>query len=146
MSFASSEGGFFDALVRYQQSGVSNQDWLLKAHSGDPLRIDRKGRPPESVDQPLATLALTAQPYVLERIDARGEFRGKGLLARVLFSLPTSLVGRRDSLPPSVPEQLIQRYEGLVGDLSQVAGNHKLLLDDAAAAALHQFETRSNAG
>ena len=37
-------------------------DLWLKGHSGDPLRVDRKGRPPEHIPRPALTLGLMIQP------------------------------------------------------------------------------------
>jgi hypothetical protein len=47
----STEGGIFDIIAgRYSKS--PNMDIYLKGHSGDEVRVDRKGRPPDSFPGP----------------------------------------------------------------------------------------------
>ena len=67
---------------------VPNMDLWLKGHSGDPLRVDRKGRPPEHIPRPALTLGLMIQPAVLDAIAANQQFRGRGFLARILYARP----------------------------------------------------------
>ena len=57
---------------------IPNMDLWLKGHSGDPLRVDRKGRPPEHIPRPALTLGLMIQPAVLATIAANQQFRGRG--------------------------------------------------------------------
>ena len=122
LAVTSAEGGLFDVLAGRYSKGV-NLDAVLKGHAGDTLRVDRKGRPPEYVEAPALTLALTVQPAVLETIGRNSDFAGRGLLARFLFALPTNTVGRRKIAPPPVPDALREQYadrlralaEGLAG-------------------------------
>lgn len=69
------------------------------------LRVDRKGRPPEYIPRPALTLGLCVQPEVLRDIAALPGFRGRGLLARILYSVPADLVGRRKIGEPAYPNQ-----------------------------------------
>jgi replicative DNA helicase len=103
LAVLSSEGGIFTTLAgRY--SGAPNLEAFLKGHAGDHLVVDRKGRPPEHVEHPALTLGLALQPEVLTDIAAMPSFRGRGLLARILYSLPASTVGRRRiGTPPPTP-------------------------------------------
>ncbi|MEV7622658.1 DUF3987 domain-containing protein [Actinoplanes sp. NPDC089786] len=94
LSVLSPEGGIFATLAgRY--SGAPNLEVFLKGHAGDMLRVDRRSRPAERVDQPALTLGLAVQPEVLRDIAQMPGFRGKGLLARILFAVPENTVGRR---------------------------------------------------
>ena len=87
LAVLSSEGGIFTTLAgRY--SGAPNLEVFLKGHAGDLLIVDRKGREHESVEHPALTLGLAVQPEVLTDIAAMPGFRGRGLLARILYSLP----------------------------------------------------------
>lgn len=79
--------------------GAANLEVFLKGHAGDLLRVDRKGRPAEHVEHPALTLGLAVQPDVLRDIARMPGFRGRGLLARILYALPTSTVGRRKIAP-----------------------------------------------
>ena len=82
----------------------------LKGHAGDLLKVDRRGRPPEYVERPCLTIGLTVQPEVLRGLAGRPGFGGRGLLARFLYSLPASLVGRRQPGAPPVPQPVADRY------------------------------------
>lgn len=95
MAIISDEGGVF----RMMEGGYSDNaklDVYLKAHAGSEIRVDRKGRPSERVSDPALTLGLAIQPSMLEAIAANKQLRGVGLLARFLYSLPTSMLGARD--------------------------------------------------
>ncbi|GIG58766.1 hypothetical protein Lfu02_31380 [Longispora fulva] len=90
----SAEGGIFATLAgRY--SGTPNLEVFLKGHAGDMLRVGRQGRQSEHVERPALTLGLAVQPDVLRDIASLPGFRGKGLLARILFAVPENTVGRR---------------------------------------------------
>jgi replicative DNA helicase len=111
IALLSPEGDVFDQMAgRYNQSAGLNLGVYLKGHAGDLLKVDRRGRPPEYVDRPCLTIGLTVQPEVLRGLADRPGFRGRGLLARFLYSLPPSLVGRRQPGAPPVPPALADRY------------------------------------
>jgi hypothetical protein len=101
----SPEGGLFDTLAgRYSKTSSSNIDGLLKAHAGDDIQVDRVNRPSEYVRRPALTLALAVQPDVLRNLIAKPGFKGRGLLGRILYAIPTPMVGRRtiEIVPVSV--------------------------------------------
>ncbi len=112
IAILSAEGGVFDMMAgRYSQAGVGPPlDAYLKGHVGDPIRIDRKGREPEFAERPALTLGLAVQPDVLHSIAERPAFRGRGLLARFLYAVPESTVGRRQVGAPPVPEGVCGHY------------------------------------
>ncbi|MBI1799987.1 MAG: DUF3987 domain-containing protein [Candidatus Eisenbacteria bacterium] len=118
IALLSAEGDAFDIMAgRYSNNGSANLGVYLKGHAGDALRVDRQGRAPEFVSNPALTLGITVQPDVLRGLMTRPEFRGRGLLARCLFSVPTSTLGRRDSDAPPVPEVVRAEYERGIGRL-----------------------------
>ncbi|WP_177154704.1 DUF3987 domain-containing protein, partial [Actinosynnema pretiosum] len=83
----SAEGGLFGTLAgRY--SGTPNLDVFLKGHAGDLHLVDRQGREATAVEEPAITLGLTIQPSVLDGLARHESFRGTGLLARIMYSLP----------------------------------------------------------
>jgi replicative DNA helicase len=82
----------------------------LKAHAGDDIRVDRQGRPSEYIAEPALTLGISPQPDVLKGLAERPGFRGRGLLARFLYALPESLLGRRDPRPAPVDEETRRQY------------------------------------
>jgi hypothetical protein len=111
IALLSPEGDVFDQMAgRYNQAAGPNLGVYLKGHAGDLLKVDRRGRPPEYVQRPCLTIGLTVQPEVLQGLAGRPGFRGRGLLARFLYSLPASLVGRRQAGTPPVPESVADRY------------------------------------
>jgi replicative DNA helicase len=117
MAVLSPEGGDVFDLIGGRYSGEPNLGIYLKAHAGEPYRTDRKGRPPEFVERPALTLALAVQPDVVTSIARVNGFRGRGLLARFLYSWPASIVGRRDASPPPVDGAVALRYSDLMTKL-----------------------------
>ncbi|HVQ91513.1 MAG TPA: YfjI family protein [Mycobacteriales bacterium] len=109
LAVLSAEAGIFTTLAgRY--SGAPNLEVFLKGHAGDMLRVDRKGRPAEHVEQPALTLGLAVQPEVLVDIAQMPGFRGRGLLARILYALPPNTVGRRRVGAPPPAEDITTGY------------------------------------
>jgi len=106
----SAEGGLFDTLAGRYSSGIPNLDLFLKGHSRDPVRVDRKGGSPVIMNSPALTLCLSPQPDVMMGLAKKPGFRGRGLLARFLYVVPVSMVGRRKIDTPPVPDQLAVTY------------------------------------
>lgn len=104
VAWLSSEGGLFDIMGGRYSSGVPNLDLFLKAHSGDADRVDRVGRGPVFLREPLLTIGLSPQPDVLRGLAGKPGFRGRGLLGRFLFLLPPSPLGYRSLTASPVPE------------------------------------------
>jgi replicative DNA helicase len=131
---------------RYNQTAGPNLGVYLKGHAGDLLKVDRRGRPPEYVQRPCLTIGLTVQPEVLQGLAGRPGFHGRGLLARFLYSLPASLVGRRQAGAPPVPESVADRYtlelQALAASLTIPAADDPtmLTLDPHADELLLDFE------
>jgi hypothetical protein len=148
IALLSPEGDVFDQMAgRYNQSGGPNLGVYLKGHAGDLLKVDRRGRPPEYVERPCLTIGLAVQPEVLRGLASRPGFGGRGLLARFLYSLPESLVGRRQAGAPPVPTAVADRYalelQALAASLAVPAGDDGpalLALDQAAGELLLGFE------
>ncbi|MEU1875756.1 YfjI family protein [Streptosporangium sp. NPDC020072] len=108
LAVLSAEGGIFATLAgRY--SGTPNLDLFLKGHAGDLLIVDRRDRR-ERVDNPALTLGLAVQPEIITEIAKSPGFRGKGLLGRILYSLPASNVGYRAIDPDPIPDLVTATY------------------------------------
>jgi hypothetical protein len=109
----SPEGGVFDILAgRYSANGKPpNFEVYLKAHAGDTIRVDRVGRPPEFVQDPALTVGLAVQPEVLRGLASTPGFRGRGLLARFLYSVPPSRLGFRKTGMPPVSAEIRRSYD-----------------------------------
>jgi replicative DNA helicase len=147
IALLSPEGDVFDQMAgRYNQAAGPNLGVYLKGHAGDLLKVDRRGRPPEYIERPCLTIGLAVQPEVLRGLASRPAFGGRGLLARFLYSLPQSLVGRRQAGAPPVPPATADRYalelQALAATLAVPAGERPVLLvlDQAAGELLLGFE------
>jgi replicative DNA helicase len=148
IALLSPEGDVFDQMAgRYNQTAGPNLGVYLKGHVGDLLKVDRRGRPPEYVERPCLTIGLAVQPEILQGLADRPGFRGRGLLARFLYSLPASLVGRRQPGAPPVPTAVADRYtlelQALAASLANPAGKEGpalLALDQEASELLLGFE------
>jgi replicative DNA helicase len=149
IALLSPEGDVFDQMAgRYNQAAGPNLGVYLKGHAGDLLKVDRRGRPPEYVERPCLTIGLAVQPEVLRGLASRPGFAGRGLLARFLYSLPASLVGRRQAGAPPVPPPVADRYalelQALATSVTTPVGPAEgpiiLTLDPQAGDLLLEFE------
>ncbi len=110
LAIMSPEGGVFDLMGgRYGQGGP-NFEVLLKGHAGDDLRVGRVGTGVQYVAAPALTVGLAVQPEVIRGLFDVPGFRGRGLLARFLYSIPKSLLGRRDVAPPPLSAHVDAAY------------------------------------
>ncbi|HZO25554.1 MAG TPA: YfjI family protein [Chloroflexota bacterium] len=111
LAILSPEGGIFDLIAgRYSTTGAPNLDHYLKGHAGDPIVVDRVGRPGEIIPRPALTIGLTVQPEVLRGLIVRPGFLGRGLLARFLYAVPNAILGCRDVDAQPVPDSLRADY------------------------------------
>ncbi len=132
----SAEGGIFDIISGLYSRNV-NIDVFLKGHSGDTIRVDRIGRASESIIHPALTMVLAVQPEVLNGLMSNNKFRGRGLTARFLYSMPKSTVGSRSFSAEAIPEGIRSRYQDLIETiLSDDNEQQPISLDDDAQAVL----------
>lgn len=128
----SAEGGIFDIISGLYSRNV-NIDVFLKGHSGDTIRVDRIGRASESIIHPALTMVLAVQPEVLNGLMSNNTFRGRGLTARFLYSMPKSTVGSRSFSTKPIPEGVRVRYRDLIeAILSSDNEQQPISLDDGA--------------
>src|SRR5262249_19083318 len=87
----------FENMSGLYNDGRVNLDIFLKSHAGAPVRVDRGGRSAH-LNHPLSTFGLAAQPIIIEELGqgSKRSFRGTGCLARFLYCVPASMVGKRD--------------------------------------------------
>jgi Protein of unknown function (DUF3987) len=115
IALMSPEGDVFDLMGgRYSTNKTDNFGVYLKGHAGDDLRVDRVGRSAEFVKEPALTIGLAVQPDVIRGLAGKPRFRGRGLLGRFLYALPASLLGRRDTDAPQLPDQVRRNYHDKV--------------------------------
>ncbi|MCL2426959.1 MAG: YfjI family protein [Oscillospiraceae bacterium] len=143
ISIISSEGGIFEILQgRYSKS--PNIDAILKAHFSEPIRIDRVGREHERIDNPNLTILLTVQPQVIEGLMSNEIFRGRGLVARFLYSYPASKVGNRKYDTEPIPDKYVVAYKELCYKLLDLpnASNRVLKLSSKAHSLSEKFANK----
>lgn len=135
----SAEGGIFDIISGLYSRNV-NIDVFLKGHSGDTIRVDRIGRASESIIHPALTMVLAVQPEVLNGLMSNNTFRGRGLTARFLYSMPKSTVGSRSFSTKPIPEGVRSRYQALIETI--LSGDNEqepISLDDGAREVLEDL-------
>ncbi|HMV48868.1 MAG TPA: DUF3987 domain-containing protein, partial [Blastocatellia bacterium] len=115
----SAEGGIFDTLAGRYANGTPNIDVLLKGHSGDDLRVDRRDRS-EHIEKPALTIGLAVQPEVLRGLIEKPGFRGRGLIGRFLYSMPDSTVGKRKIRPTAMTDEIRLAYRENIRRLAAV--------------------------
>src|SRR5262249_52187395 len=144
---ASPEGTAFE-IAKGRYSETANFDVYLKGHAGDSLRVARITREGEMVEQPALSLVLAVQPDVLQGLAGQATMRGRGFLARHLYSLPRSLVGRRKIAARPVAKAVVDVYARIVRALWELPGAagergpepHWLEFSAAADEALQRLE------
>jgi hypothetical protein len=141
MGIMADEAGVFEIMAGRYTQGRTNFTFYLKAHSGSMHIVDRIGRPSVMLRRPALSMGLTCQPTVLVRLSENPEFRERGLLARFLYSLPSSMVGHRDTDATPLARGIADTYERRLSALLTLpagrddAGRpapNALLLSDAA--------------
>lgn len=112
MGIISAEGGIFGMLAgRYSKD--ANIDIFLKSYSGEYYSAVRIGREEVELNHPYLTIGLAVQPQVIVDIMGNKDFRGRGLLARFLYSIPNSRVGKRTYRTKAVDPLVRKKYQQL---------------------------------
>jgi len=125
MAVMSTEGGIFEILAGRYTDKSGNYDLYLKAHSGDAWSSHRVGREAKTMQSPALTMCLTVQPDVIREIGGNKQFRGRGLLARFLYSFCKSQVGYRGRQIKSIPESIIATYQSHIETLMDTSMNYQ---------------------
>jgi len=133
MAVLSAEGGIFDIIAGRYSNGTPNLDVFLQGHAGDAVRVDRASREPVYLEAPALTMILSTQPDVLQSMTEKKGFRGRGLIARFLYALPTPKAGKRalDACP--IPESISQEYTRMVSSLLEKNPSEGPLIIDGDA-------------
>jgi len=137
MAVLSDEAVILLIMLGIYSGGQVNIDVFLQGHAGSSMRVDRASRS-SHVDKPALSFGLLIQPDVLAEVADNRRFRGSGLLARFLFAIPASNVGRRDvrahaPIPAGVRDEYERRLHQLLdGVPGPVTAPKVLALSDAA--------------
>lgn len=135
----STEGGLFDIISgRYKNS--TSIDTILKAHCGDTIRVDRKGRETEYIQSPTMTILLAIQESVLEELMKNETFKGRGLNARFLYCKPMSPIGKRKFVTTPIPEEVKARYKENIFQLLEPSQENSTQTLKLSSEALEVFE------
>lgn len=110
------EGKIFSILAG-QYSGTPDLEVFLSGHAGEEMRVDRRGRPSEVIESATLTMGVCVQPGVLARLGDTPQFREQGLLGRLMFAMPESLLGYRNARPEPVPQDTADAYAATLGAL-----------------------------
>lgn len=119
MAVLTDEGGIFEVMAGLYSGGAANLDIFLQGHAGRAVRVDRQGRTAH-LDAPALTFGLAIQPEILAELASGGKrrFRGNGTLARFLFAVPRSNIGKRNVRAVNhIPEEVTKRYQEGLFDL-----------------------------
>jgi DNA polymerase-1 len=109
---AAAEGTVINNIHQYSEK--PNLEIFLKGHGGDDLTSGRVTRGRADVDDPALSIALAVQPDVIIGLAEVPALRGRGFLARWLYSFPSSKVGQRECGAAAVPEAVVDRYTDVI--------------------------------
>lgn len=138
ISVISSEGGMFNNITgRY--SNKASFETLLKAYSGDTIRVDRKGRDSELIENALLTILVMAQQSVLQGIMCDGDLRGQGFLGRFLYCIPISPIGKREYDTSPLNHDVLNEFKGTLVRLLNMEGENLLTLSNGAKTVCRDF-------
>lgn len=113
----SDEGGLFDNLAG-RFNDLPEIDLFLKSHTGRPYTVNRTGRDNIYLNRPLLSVAVSPQPGVLVKLGSKPGFAERGLLARFLWALPASSVGRRALEAAVIDYKITHTYVGHLGTMA----------------------------
>lgn len=119
IAMLSAESDIHMVMAGRYNRGEPNFNIYLKGHAGDPHRVDRMGRQ-GNLQRPALTLALTVQPSVLKEFSKTPQFVDRGLLARILFSIPKSTVGARNIKQAPVSAAITAGYNNVITRLLEI--------------------------
>ncbi|MEP6605585.1 MAG: DUF3987 domain-containing protein [Nitrosospira sp.] len=141
MAVMSDEAGIFEILGGRYSGGVPNLDLFLQGHSGSFVRVNRGSREPIFMQSPTLTMGLSPQPDVLRGLAETPKFRGRGLLARFLYALPTSNLGYRTLDARPMLSEHPARYESILMAML----NHEMARNDQEEPCPHTLKISDEA-
>jgi len=96
MGVLSDEPGLFRVLGGlYGGGGGASLEVFLKGHAGSALKVHRAARS-VFVDRPAVSMSLMVQPDLMADLAGSNQFRASGLMARFLYAVPVTNVGKRN--------------------------------------------------
>ncbi|OJZ21175.1 MAG: hypothetical protein BGP21_10725 [Thiobacillus sp. 65-29] len=117
MAVLTDEAGIFLVMAGLYSGGQASLDVFLQGHAGSPVRVDRADRE-AYLERPSLSFGLALQPGVLADVASGRRFRDSGLLARFLYAIPESNVGKRDvRRRVAIPATVARAYDQGLFDL-----------------------------
>jgi len=121
MGVLSDEPGLFRILGGlYSGGGGASLEVFLKGHAGSALKVHRAARS-VFVDRPAVSMSLMVQPDLMADLAGSNQFRASGLMARFLWAVPVTNVGKRNVYDRyRIPNEVREAYNTAV--LSMLEG------------------------
>jgi replicative DNA helicase len=149
MAIVSDEGDVFDMMAGKYSSGKANIGVYLRGHSGGDIIVDRVGRADIVVRRAAIAFGLCVQPETLTGLTSNPTFKGRGLVGRFLYAMPSSRLGDREIRPApllsavaAVYHDQMKRLLSLPAALDESGSPtpHLIPFSDAAEAAVADWE------
>ena len=110
----SDEAGIFKNFMGRYSNGIPNLDLLLKSWGGDKYQKDRCNGCAISLVNPLLSICVCGQPFILNELISSEPCIASGTTARLLYVFPKSKIGERKYETPPVDEKLLDEYGRIV--------------------------------
>ena len=111
LTVASDEGVLFQHWAGLYRDGGANLDVFLKGWDGAAVNVHRAKGEPVYIPRALLTVVLAVQPVLLAMAKEERAIGGRGLLARLLWSVPHDGVGYRDVGAPALDTAALEAWE-----------------------------------
>jgi hypothetical protein len=105
-----------NVLGRYTE-GRTDENLLLKAYSGDPVRVDRVMRPPTMLQRPCLSLLWLVQPDKVDTLLGERSLTDGGLIPRLLICHSNAQPTHITSDQQGIPSATLQGWDALVREL-----------------------------
>ena len=114
---------FYELAARYAKGGKANLGVYIAGKDGDRHIEDRKHDGVTVIERVTLTVCLFGQPIVLDVLAQDRQAKGRGLLARMLWSYPPSNVGWESVDECPTPRHISDAWESLIVGLATEAEN-----------------------
>jgi hypothetical protein len=146
LSIFSAESKLLKNITGLYSGGIANFDILNKAYPVEPYSVNRRGREPQFLENPMLTICLTIQPGAFNETRQTKAVTEEGFLARFLYLVPNSKIGFRKTgdavpvMPDDIREQYHQGIQTLHSNALQVPPHWKIFLSSDARSLFNAFE------
>ena len=110
----SAEGDLFPKLFGLYRGNQPDYDVILKAHAGDPIRVDRVKRSTLYIERSSLSICIAMQDAYLEELAAQRMAGERGLFARFLWVVTRDNIGFHCTKPDEMSTQVSEAYTAKV--------------------------------